>query len=139
MPTFGAMKALALILSLLLSFLFGGDKGGSAVQDGTSSELIVEKPYSDVQGENFSNREMCLTAASGYSFAGNDSTSTPSVRTTTARRRVNQNLRSSFRMVKAGKVVDNNSLFPSSAPSRIVLSGLFDSGRLFLSICRLRL
>ncbi|MBR1576115.1 MAG: hypothetical protein IJ654_06685 [Bacteroidales bacterium] len=85
------------------------------------------------------NRDICITSAQGYSFAGSDSTNSASVRIPQSIRRLNQPVRSTFRIVKDGKVIDNNRLHPFLAQSFVHLAGIYISERYLYSICRLRL
>ena len=84
-------------------------------------------------------RDICITSAQGYTFAGSDSTNSVSVRLTQSLRRLNEPVRSSFRMVKGGKVIDNNHIHPFLAQSFVHLAGFYTSERFLFSICRLRL
>ena len=47
--------------------------------------------------------------------------------------------KSTFRVVKSGKVIDNNNLHPFLTPSFIALSGTRTFERYLYSICRLRI
>ena len=85
------------------------------------------------------NRDICITSAQGYTFAGSHSTNSVSIRLTQSLRRLNQPVRSTFRMVKGGKIIDNNHLHPFLAQSFVHLAGIHTSERFLFSICRLRL
>ena len=85
------------------------------------------------------NRELCITSAQGYTFAGNNSSNSVSVRITQSVRRTNQPVRSTFRMVKGGKIIDNNHLHPFLAQSFVLLAGIHIPERFLFSICCLRL
>lgn len=122
------MKLLVLIVSLLFS-LFSGER----------EEFVCPTPSSECFADLTQNREICFTSAQGYTFAGNGSTYSVSVRTTQSGRRINQQVRSTFRFVKDGKVVDNNHLYPFLFQSDIHSAGMFISERYLFSICCLRL
>ena len=85
------------------------------------------------------NREICLTAAQGYTFSGTDDSNTVSVRVTNSGRRTSQHARSTFRVVKSGKIIDNNHQHPFMAVPYAALSGMYLPERYLYSICRLRL
>ena len=140
MCKFALMKILTLILSLLLS-LFSGDKAGrvSDVQEAVGQCSISERSSSEKTVDHSLNRDICITAAQGYSFTGSNSTNSVSVRTSNTGRRTSPQTKSTFRVVKSGKVIDNNNIHPFLTPSLITLSGTRTSERYLYSICRLRL
>lgn len=140
MCKFALMKILTLILSLLLS-LFSGDKAGrvSDVQEAVGQCSISERSSSEKTVDHSLNRDICITAAQGYSFTGSNSTNSVSVRTSNTGRRTSPQTKSTFRVVKSGKVIDNNNIHPFLTPSFIKLSGTRTSERYLYSICRLRL
>ena len=124
------MKLFVLIFSFLLTFLSGERAEVASVSEGPSNESIAD--FSQ-------NREICITAAQGYTFAGNNGSNSISVRITLTGKRTSPQVRSTFRMVKGGKVIDNNHLHPFLAQSFVHLAGFYISERYLFSICRLRL
>ena len=135
---FARMKTLALIFFLLLTLLSGGGKSGvrcdcpqaqdSAVLEQQSSERVVNQSF---------NTDICLSSALGYTFNGENSTGSSSVRTTNAGRRIQSQAKSSLRSVKSGKVIDYSIFNPLL--SSIPLSGTRTSERFIYSICTLRI
>jgi len=123
------VRTLALILSIVLSFLSGGHRAEVTVSPVPSENTVDYSPA----------RDICITAAQGYTFAGNNCTNTVSGRTTPSPRRTNPQVRSTFRIVKSGKVIDNNHLHPFLARPVVHLAGIYLSERYLFSICRLRL
>lgn len=123
------MKLLVLILSFLLSFLSGGRT------DVVEADLQNEGQCTD----QAPNREICITATPGYTFAGGGGSNTVSIRLTQSGKRTSPQVRSTFRIIKGGKVIDNNHLHPFMARSVVHLAGLFISERYLFSICSLRL
>ena len=121
------MKPLVLILSLVLSFFFGG-------KDGNVSEISAQESINQAL-----NREICITAAQGYTFTGGESSNFVSVRTAQSGRRTSPQTRSNSRIVKGGKVIDNNHLHPFLAQPILLLGGTHISGRYLFSLCTLRL
>lgn len=100
---------------------------------------VSECPSTERAVDFTRDRDICITSAQGYTFAGSDSTNSVSVRLTQSLRRLNEPVRSSFRMVKGGKVIDNNHIHPFLAQSFVHLAGFYTSERFLFSICRLRL
>lgn len=121
------MKTILLILSLLLS-LFSADKSkaDAAVSSDTGSFCYAEA-------------SSCVTAPLGQSFNGDGSPNSISLRTTNMGRRTYPQTRCSFRVIKDGKVIDNNRTHPFLTPLFVILSGTRISERYLFSICRLRL
>lgn len=100
------MKHSLLILSFLLSWLFSGSEAASSRVSG-SSETSVVQASSQEQAPDFNKfNTLCLTSARGVSFSGETNSFTPTVRTLNSGRRVQPSSKTSFRVVKAGKVVD---------------------------------
>ena len=117
------VNPLVLILSLLLSFLPGRREGN----------------VSEISPNQARNREICITAAQGYTFAGDESGNSVSVRVPRCGQRISQQTRSCSRIVKSGKVIDNNHLHPFLAQPVLQLGGTHVSGRYLFSLCTLRL
>ena len=91
-----SVKLFVLILSFLLSFLSAG----------RTEVVFSEHPSTEEVSDFTQNREICITSAQGSTFAGNNSTNSVSVRLTQSLRRLNQPVRSTFRIVKGGKVMN---------------------------------
>ena len=111
----------------------------SAVSSREGSCNVAAAPSSDKPSDLTQNREICIAAAQGYTFAGSENSYTVSVRTTNTGRRTSPQTKSTFRIVKGGKVIDNNHLHPFLALSFVQLSGLHISERYLFALCRLRL
>ena len=134
------MRPLALIIAFLLSFLTGGRTEISNASDQNRGPCSVSESQSPQKAADYTlNRDLCITAAQGYSFAGGESTNSVLVRVSQSGRRTSPQVRSSFRMVKGGKVIDNNHLHPFLAQSIVHQAGMYISERYLFSICRLRL
>ncbi|GEM_PF-2559739 len=134
------MNCFVLIFSLLLSLFSGG------ISDNVSEVSFSESRYSVSERSSSENamdcafsRDICITAIQGYSFTGNNSTNFVSIRTTNTGHRASFQTKSTFRMVKLGKVIDNNNLHPFLTPSFVALSGTRTFERYLYSICRLRI
>ena len=70
---------------------------------------------------------------------GGGSSNSVSARNTNTGRRTSPQTRSTFRIIKGGKVIDNNRTHPFLTPVFVPLSGMHISERYLFSICRLRL
>ena len=134
------MKQFVLIFSILLSFLSQGrtEVLSTSISDGSQSS-ISECPAAEKAADFSQNRESCITAAQGYSFSGSDSTYSISGRITQSGKRTSPQVRSTFRILKSGKVIDNNHLHLFLAQYIAHLAGIYVSGRYLFAICRLRI
>lgn len=128
MTSFALVK---FILSLMLSLILGG----SIVADSHSTESRHETK----------NIAQCLitesstTSALDFSFSRNSLTQSFSYRSANSSQQTSPQVKSSCRIVKCGKIIDNNRLHPFLTISFVRLSGIFISERYLYSICRLRL
>ena len=134
------VKTLLLILSLLLSlFSFSKNKADTVALSDEGSYCIAEASSSDTKVDYSRNRDLCITAAQGQTLAGDGASNFVSVRTTHTGRRTSPQNRSTFRVIKGGKVIDNNRTHPFLTPVFVPLSGTHIPERYLFSICRLRL
>ena len=135
-----SVKSLMLILALVLSFFFGGkDVNVCEVSPEEIKVMVTASSSSEKQTDQALNREICITAAQGYTFAGNETGNFVSVRTAQSGRRTSPQTRSNSRIVKGGKVIDNNHLHPFLAQPILQLGGTHISERYLFSLCTLRL
>lgn len=134
------VRIVVFLLSFLLSFLSGAKADAVAEVSGPAGDYCVSETPSTAnpQARNLS-QDICLTAAHGYTFAGNGNINFVSLRVTQTGKRSSSQLRSTFRIVKCGKIIDNNYIHPFLSQSVIHLSGVYLSERYLFSICRLRL
>ena len=134
-----SVKSVSLILSLL-SLLSWSGEGRVAI----SSEAECLYCLSDASSDNSSTdyareQECCITAVQGYTFAGNESPQSVSLRSSQSSRRSSPQAKSSFRIVKSGKIIDNKNLHPSLVLSYQLMTGLVFSQRYLHIICKLRI
>ena len=127
-------------MSFLLSMLSGvRTESGTSLLRQEQDRHYAEMPSAGQEAERNLNRDICITAAHGYTFAGNESTNSLSARVTQSGKRSSSQIRSTFRIVKDGKIIDNNHNHPFLAQSVIHRAGVYLSERYLFSICRLRL
>lgn len=138
--TLHSMKLVLLIFTSLLSFLFGGNADVVDTSSSSARQYSFSENSSSDRAETYSlNREICITAAQGYTFAGNNSNNSVSVRIPQSGRRSSSQTKSTFRVVKSGKVLDNNNINPFLAQSIVHVTGVYLPERYLFSICDLRL
>ena len=135
------MKHLVLILSILLSFLSGGKDAcvrSVPVPAGHPETAVCQTTPERTTDGRMMNKEFCLSPVQGGGITGAGSHSS-SVRNTNPGRRLPQSTRSASRIVKAGKIIENNHLHPFLTPFFRKLSGTDMPERYLYSICQLRL
>ena len=137
---FASVKQVVLILSFLLSLFSGGRT--ELVDDSSSQDVLCavteDQSHEDAAGYA-QNRELCITAAQGYSFSSDSNPNSVSIRVTQSGRRTQSQVRSTVRIIKSGKVIDNNHSYPFLAESIVHQAGMYVPQRYLFSICRLRL
>ena len=122
------------ILTLLLSLVSGGRQEAYVAAEAAGDSSGAVCCFADSL-----NGDLCITAAQGPTFAGGGGSNSVSARNTSSGRRISPQTRSAFRIVKGGKVIDNNRTHPFLTPFFVPLSGMRVSERYLLAICRLRL
>ena len=135
------MKHLLLVLSLLLSFLSDGKDAcvrSIPAPAGLPETAVFRTTPERTTDGRMLNKELCLSLVQGGGITGAGSHSS-SVRNTNPGRRLPQSTRSTSRVVKAGKIIENNHLHPFLTPFFRKLSGTDMPERYLYSICQLRL
>lgn len=92
----------------ILSFFYNGmDVASAAERCSLSSDTKTACDASvPVMG-----REMCFVAFGGNAFSGSDTSHTGSIRLTQTGRRVNPSTKTTFKLIKSGKVMDGRGSF----------------------------
>lgn len=103
------VKPLAVILIIFLSLFLSG-RGISAADylpEETSAVITANKSGTiNAYSRATPGREMCLAAVGGNAFSGNATCQGSSIRPTQTGRRVNPTTKTTFRLIKAGKVLE---------------------------------
>jgi hypothetical protein len=133
------VKQVTLILSFLLFFLSGGRAEVVTGSQESGQYSVSEGQSTNKTSDYTQNRELCIAAAQGYTFAGEGGASSVLVRVPQSGRRTQPQIRSTFRIVKGGRIIDNNHLHPFLAQSFVHLAGMYLSDRYLFSLCSLRL
>ncbi|MGN0195218.1 MAG: hypothetical protein ACI4AE_02040 [Candidatus Cryptobacteroides sp.] len=133
------MRILQFIVSLLiLSLLSGGGESVSSDPQHQACRCVSVGTSRDSARCGAQNRDICLSVGQGYSFSGHEEGSHVSVRLTGRTRSSSSHTKSAFRIVKSGKLIDNNSHPYLTMPFN-TLSGTQTAERYLYSICCLRL
>lgn len=122
------MKNLLVILAFLLSWA-GLDSFATANDNSGAEEKVFSSTRDGDEPEHPLVRDICIVSPSGAVFSGDGSSFTMSVRPTNTGRKTQTSVRSSFRFLKDGKVIDRalsrtfrNEILHSG-------SGMFSTGR----------
>ena len=122
------MKRLAVILIALLSFFLNGQRESSAVisQDEWGTDVSVNTTDFITKDSPITFcRDMSFMPMSGNAFSGNTTSFSGSIRLTQTGRRINPSTKTTFRLVKAGKVIDGRSPFQRGVSLFQLLPDLF--------------
>lgn len=134
------LSTIAGLFSFLLSLLLPGEVCGGVVDSSREGAYVrCADSKSEFEGDYVPGKDFCITATQGQSFSGEGNSNSVSPRTTSGGRRVQTQSKSTFRILKCGKVVDNNNIHPFLTSSFIILSGTCIHQRYLYAICRLRL
>lgn len=134
------MRFLALILSFLLSLFSGAEEKGVSVPESRPACTLSASAATEAPCGVVLNRDLCLAAVQGPVFAGTGGGHAVSLRRPSqGGRRISPQTRLPFRIVKGGKVIDNNRMHPFPARSSAPGTGMSVPERYLFSICRLRL
>ena len=121
------MNFLTVILSIILSFLSVGDAG-----------TITSSSQNTIDVSSSRNQDICITAAVGITFTGENGNNYVSFRTTSSENRNNTSTKTQLKLIKAGKVIDTNRInrhviYSTSLPGDDL------AGRYLYAICCLRI
>lgn len=103
------MKRIAVILITFLSLLLSGRDVSAAVSFRAEPGTSLSAQINDSISKGFPaslGREMCFAMAGGNAFSGNTTSHGGSVRLSQTGRRINPSTKTSFKIIKVGKVID---------------------------------
>jgi len=131
------MNSVLLTISIILSLLCGGKASCPSNEEDDCEMAVIEEPRTEDPSQREWNNELCLTVAQGESFAGENSTSVPSIQTTRTLRHRSGGEKTGSRLVKDGKLIDVHN-HPFLSETDIHMPQQFSSGRITFTLERLR-
>lgn len=132
------MKSIVFIFSVLLSFIFGEGKVGDAcVRNSHSTGAVVQCADNDAMDWEADFNDVALLPVRTATCNGDSNSIAPSFRSTNSGRRVQSSAKSSFRVIKAGKVFDRNNFYTFQTVILQFQSGIRSNSRYIHSICQL--
>lgn len=114
MLIFVFVKRMAILVIAFLSFFLSGREGFSAAISQTDNTPSVSASISDSITKDSPaalGRVMSFMAVGGNAFSGNTTSFSGSIRLTQTGRRINPSTKTTFRLIKDGKVMDGRSPF----------------------------
>ena len=108
MPIFVAMKQLMLILLFILSNLFGVGVGRTDYEQLPDSNGAIYETPQERHNDRFDTKNACITSPRSTSFSGEEESTVPLMRRTNTGRQTHESSKTPSRILKSGKIVDNN-------------------------------
>ncbi|MCQ2156046.1 MAG: hypothetical protein MJY57_02440 [Bacteroidales bacterium] len=123
------MKSVVLIFTVLLSFIFSEGRIDNA--------CVVQCSYKEAADTKADFNDVALLPAGTMTISGNGNSFAPSFRSSNSGRRVQPSTKSSFRLIKAGKIFDRNNFHTFLTVILQFQSGIRSNSRYIHSICQL--
>lgn len=132
------MKSFVLIVTVLLSFISGGDRASYASGRSVNCTDAAVRCSGDAAADNTADlNDSAILPVRTASYTGDSGSFAPSLRSASSSRRVQPSTKSSFRVIKAGKVFDRTNLYTFRAVILQFQCGIRSNSRYIYSICRL--
>lgn len=132
------MRSIAIFISILLSFIFGEGRVSNAYdRNSHSTGAIVQCSDKEAMDWEVDFNDVALLPVRTASISGNGSSFAPSFRSTNSGKRVQPSHKSSFRVIKTGKVFDRNNFYTFRTVILQFQSGIRSNSRYIYSICQL--
>ena len=131
------MKILVLILTMLLSCSCSYRTSGDRETQELVAVAVVESGNQDDNKKNADYRPSGILPARTAVYSGEDTSVTPSVRSTNSGRRVQHSNKSPFLVIKTGKDIDRNNLHSFLTDLKRFPSGIHSTNRYIHSLCQL--
>lgn len=132
------MRSIVIILSVLLSFIFGeGRLNIASERNSYNTGAVLQCTDDDAADSKADFNDVALLPVRTAAFSGDGYSFAPSLRSTNSGRRVQPSSKSGFRVIKAGKVFDRNNFYTFQTVILQFQSGIRSNSRYIHSICQL--
>ena len=132
------MRGLVIIISVLLSFIFGEGKASNASDRNRQyTDAVVESSDKGAADKKADFNDAAILPVRTATISGNGNSFAPSFRLANSGRRAQSSFKSSFRVIKAGKVFDRNLYNTFQTVLLQFQSGIHSNSRYIHSICQL--
>lgn len=132
------MRSIVLIISILLSFIFGeGRTNNVCDQSNQNTDTVVQCSDKDATDIKVDFDDVAILPVRTATYSGDGNNFAPSFRSTNSGRRVQSSSKSSFCIIKEGKVLDRNNFHTFQTVIHQFQSGIHSNSRYIYSICRL--
>ena len=133
MLIFVFVKRMAIFVIAFLSLFLSGREGFSQADSQNISDSITKDSPADF------GREMSFISVCGEAFSGNPTSFSGSIRLTQTGRRINPSTKTTFRLIRSGKVIDTHNFDPFLSALFPKVCGIRSFFRFIYAICCLRL
>ena len=131
------MKGIVLIMSLFLSSVFCGIGAGYDIPEERLQETVVASIGKNTVEKSDDFNDAAILPVGTALYSGDGNSSAPTFRSTNSGRRVQPSSKSSFRVIKAGKVFDRNHFKTFRSVLFQFHSGIHSIRRYIHSLCNL--
>lgn len=132
------MRSIVIILSVLLSFIFGeGRLNIASERSSYNTGAVLQCTDDDAADSKADFNDVALLPVRTATFSGDGYSFAPSLRSTNSGRRVQPSSKSGFRVIKSGKVFDRNNFYTFQTVILQFQSGIRSNSRYIHSICQL--
>ena len=131
------MKGIILILSLLLSCVHNSTGERHDIYEGRFRGTLVSSTDKSTAEKEADLNDLAILPVRTATYSGDGNSFAPSLRPTNSGRRVQPSFKSSFRVIKAGKVLNRNNYCSFQAAILQYQSGIRSNSRYIYSICQL--
>lgn len=132
------MKSFVIIIAFLLSFIFGGGRASNVCdRNHHYADAVVLPSGEDAADKKTDFNDVAILPVRIATFSGDGNSLAPSARSTNSGRRVQSSFKSSFRVIKDGRVIDRHDFYTFQADLKQFSSGIRSTNRYIYSICQL--
>jgi len=131
------MKHFLIIIGLILSSYFGGSLPADEKVRDISQCTVVASDNRDTSTRDYDCKTFCILPSRTAVYSGENSSITPSVRSTNSGRRIQSSGKAPFRVIKAGKVIDRHNYCTFQTELKQFSSGIHSTNRYIHSLCQM--
>ena len=131
------MKLILIIIGFILSCNFSGSMPVDEKVHENAQGVIVGSDNQDTGSRDYESKSFGILPARTACFSGENSSISPSFRSTNSGRRVHASGKAPFRVVKDGKVIDKHNFNTFQTDLKRFPSGIHSTNRYIHSLCRL--
>mgnify|MGYP003310171781 CR=1 FL=1 len=131
------MKGIILIISLFLSCVFSGTGSRNDILEGRSGGTVVSSTGRNTTEKKTDLNDFAILPARTASYSGDGNSFAPTFHPTNSGRRVQPSFKSSFCVIKVGKIFDRSNFYTFQTDLKRFSSGIHSTSRYIHSLCQL--